>query len=559
MQNPCADAHWSGLRTLDDVPDIALEEFIRHANECPYHQAVLHEEERPLLKEARLAGSLFCDGRVPITLTRSDELENLNQLYERWRNGPAVPVKSLALRYCGEEVARHERVMEIIGARVVKELRAQGAFQIWKLEDEVSQEKVLLGTYLLDDFSHTGTPRYLSLPSGQQIMICVKQLHGDIYEIAFACARRKELDRFLAQLQKDWAPVTEIGRAVSARGARDHFRGFSHFDPPSASPWYHLPTPELAAMVVTAVFLFVCLLPFIGHDSVSKQQPAGRLRKSASAPAAAPPLSPPPTSQPSLDDVTLRARVGYNVDGFAFGKDGGAARNQRAQQHQQRPQAPDSDVIATVDSELALNDIVLTTTLQPKGIVKSPETGNVSASVYRLTGNVSASVYYLFDGSKYQPKWVRAGDDEVTGHSLISALKGLGAEAVTNMPAKESNMRIVNYRFIQDNKGITVTAQVSDAGLTFLLDVDASLSKKIETLDGMVTNYLDSQQAASSVRKTINTAVQSGAKQQQYVPVSVEQNGIISLSKPRVTKPRMSDTSDYPMPESLRGGARPRQ
>ena len=267
MPKSCADARWSGFHSLFDIPDAEFEDFITHSDECAFHQAVLHKEERPLLEAACGARSLSNNGRVPVTPEEDAALGELAQNYQRWQK-QATPLKSLSLRYRGEEVARHERVLQIIGTRVLKDLKEPGDLQIWKLPDDESPYHVLLGTYPLAGFVHTGTPRYYRLQSGQQIMLSVKQLQGDVYEIALACADMNELEDFLDQLPREQVVATKAASAkkAAAATATKGFTGFSSFNQVGAVPWYLLPTVanlSAAASIIMVFVLVTCMLPLV--------------------------------------------------------------------------------------------------------------------------------------------------------------------------------------------------------------------------------------------------------------------------------------------------------
>jgi hypothetical protein len=433
MLKSCADARWSGFRTLSDVPDAEFEEFITHSDGCEFHQAVLHEEERPLLEAARRARSLSDDGRVPAAPEEVEALLELHQNYQRWRQLSA-PVESLSLRYRGEEVARHERVLQI-GARVRKELKGAGDLQIWKLPDDASPYPVLLDTYPIEGFSHAGAPRLRELASGQQIMLCVKRLDGDVYEIVFACADMSEPEDFFGRPGQGQAAGAKKARGAAASAAKG-FEGFSSFSAQTSGTWHRSqPFNRLAAAASIAIVLalLVGTLPLLRHAR-------GSGRRTSSRPA---PFDIALTPNPS-EGVGQTAPPDTTA---ATSQDSSASKpesptTERFGEESPRPTASDTaarpshnvevNVVAQAAPELTAAAITPSSEIQPKTVTQLPE-----------AGGPAAGFYYTTDGPAPQTLLVRAAVSELVVNDLVDAFRKIPGQ-VTDKPGLSENVRVLD-------------------------------------------------------------------------------------------------------------------
>src|SRR5918911_3489926 len=241
--------------SLSDIPDANLEEFLTHAESCPYHEELLRMEERPFIAPARLARSLTSDGRIPSTPEDRSQIEKNHRRHQQWKKTKAH-VQSLSLRYRGEEVARHERFLGL-DTRVIRELDAPGDLQIWKLTDDASGEEAPLGVYLVEGFSHKGKPEVLELANGQKVMVSVKHMVGSKYEIEFACGEPEDFNQIIEELEEPLTKSDEESLGHQA-GSSNGFFGSSG-QPTAARQQLLSALPPRAAFATVATLLIFCI------------------------------------------------------------------------------------------------------------------------------------------------------------------------------------------------------------------------------------------------------------------------------------------------------------
>ncbi|HEX8354440.1 MAG TPA: hypothetical protein VF611_16160 [Pyrinomonadaceae bacterium] len=191
----CYEAHrWPD--SPDAVPEGEFDEFVAHAETCSYHEELMRAEEDTLLSALRPPGYLADSPAQAEATVEFGWWATHADLYTRWATS-GRRVRSLVLRYRGQDVARHEWFDEV-DVRVVRELEQRVRLElepgkkcdleIWKLPDDETDDEICLGVYQLPGFRHVGKARYLSLPTGQTVMLNVRHVHLNKYEIEFACA-----------------------------------------------------------------------------------------------------------------------------------------------------------------------------------------------------------------------------------------------------------------------------------------------------------------------------------------------------------------------------------
>lgn len=249
----CNESHrWPD--SPDAVPDGELDEFVAHAETCPYHEGLLRAEEEELLSTLRLAACV--SGRAPGAGAGRDSGWWAEQAarFKRWAESGRL-VRSVALRYRGEDVALHEWFDEV-NTLVVRGLELeQGpgescALEIWKLPDEEDEDEVFLCAYPLGGFRHGGAAQYRELPNGQTIMLRVMHAFSNKYEIEFACVGEDDsADR------ATWWPLGWHSQPAPWRRA------------PGAALWEPSPKPAPPPFGPIAIALVCLIVPWLPLSS----------------------------------------------------------------------------------------------------------------------------------------------------------------------------------------------------------------------------------------------------------------------------------------------------
>ncbi|HEX8557340.1 MAG TPA: hypothetical protein VF668_04530 [Pyrinomonadaceae bacterium] len=171
----------------DAIPEEELDEFADHAETCPRHAALLRAEEEELRDALRLESGL--------SGAEAETWDRLAENYAYWE-AAGGQARSLALRYRGQDVARHEGFYEagvrVLGGTVRLELEPEpgdeSPLEIWKLPDDEFDDEVLLGVYPLGGFRHAGRDASLRLPGGQTVGLNVWRVSASRYEVEFGFA-----------------------------------------------------------------------------------------------------------------------------------------------------------------------------------------------------------------------------------------------------------------------------------------------------------------------------------------------------------------------------------
>ncbi|HYY58567.1 MAG TPA: hypothetical protein VE842_14635, partial [Pyrinomonadaceae bacterium] len=381
----CVEArYWPD--SLSDVPDDRLEEFLIHAERCPYHEELIRMEESPFMATARLARSLTSDCHLPSTHEDRAEIEENYRNYNRWiRSGESV--QSLSLRYRGEEVARHERFLGL-DTRVTRELDVPGDLQVWKLADDTSDEDIFLGVYLVQGFSHEGKPEYLELANGQKVKLKVKHVLDNKYEIEFACA---EPDDVMETLEESEAPLTKSAMGVGGQSALAAWNYGATEQSRDAS--WQLLTSRPGVMAVTAIVAVILVFSagFVIRGNFSaryhKAQPSniGTVVEKTVIESQNPPETRADLSQraepPGTDEAKESVIVSF-TPGPPLRRTGAVRREQN-------------------HNSFSKKKVETTSKIDSNSLDKEPASGIP----------LSTSTWYLTNGPKPQAVWIRTGDD----------------------------------------------------------------------------------------------------------------------------------------------------
>jgi tetratricopeptide (TPR) repeat protein len=173
-----------------DVSTDRIDDFLTHAEECPYHTEILNEGfEKELRSVFRLARGLDNEGRI----LRGAELRNAIADHERrakeWKTvGSAEsPFGLISIYNGGKLVAGSGAFRNHTYHQARHDLDPQAGLQIRARCASNKDEDVLLGFYPLGGVRHDGEELLLPLDNGHTAGIKVEQIGDKSFEVYFRC------------------------------------------------------------------------------------------------------------------------------------------------------------------------------------------------------------------------------------------------------------------------------------------------------------------------------------------------------------------------------------
>lgn len=204
---------------LIDVSPDEFEEFLDHAESCPYHSAMLLEEEEDCLSVFHLARGLDSEGRI----LEGEELQSAIVEYQRqqeiWDNAATqmrAPFRHISLTNRGEEIASCGKFLAFPKHEGIHELDTGAGLQIWGVISEQNSQKILLGFMSLVDLKHPGEEHFLQLENNYTVGINVEPRGGNMFKIDFRCVENEELRK---ELLEKTQPQRKSSRTAAAKAS----------------------------------------------------------------------------------------------------------------------------------------------------------------------------------------------------------------------------------------------------------------------------------------------------------------------------------------------------
>jgi hypothetical protein len=433
--------------------------------ECPYHENILRADDEPARAAARRARGLSPDARLPVMPAARRTLSDLDGRYERWEKS-GKPVRSLALRYRDQEVARHEGFEEV-DVRVELKLDAKADLQLWRLADYDFNEDVLLGVYMLDEFTHEGKPLKLELPTGQVVSMSTRRLEQYLYEVNMRFVQNVRARRAGAGGGTVSRMVAHEGGGAFALAGGGVYATPSMLTPP-------LPSPQTVARALAAFAAFA-----IGVVVVAGAMGLGQ-RLWASCDAEVGPVSSRGVNRLTAPAIFLPAespgKKATTVASTAKAADAteGARRTRQASASQEAARA---------DARHARKS--------PDNAANHVRAQHTFASATTLS---ASGWYQLPAGAGTRTIWVRAGDDALLLDEFMSELSRQVGPTEADVEWPNS---MVNLRFDWQTQKGTLMARVTDLHgqtvKTFACRSGAQSSEKAraQAVRGVVIELLD--------------------------------------------------------------------
>jgi hypothetical protein len=205
--NDCTEKAKRWPDALAAVSPDELEEFLDHAEVCPFHAEKLRVEEKAFRSVFRSARGLDNDGRILEGVELAKSIAEHERRILHWEEAARkmeLPFKHISLSNCGEEIASCGKFLAFPKHLGIHQLETQAGLQIWGiLDDRGKAEKVLLGFYPLADVQHAGDEKLLPLDNGYTVGLRVEELGERRFSIEFRCVENAVLEQEQIGIQRE--------------------------------------------------------------------------------------------------------------------------------------------------------------------------------------------------------------------------------------------------------------------------------------------------------------------------------------------------------------------
>lgn len=209
-----------------DVHPDEEEEFLAHAEDCPYHAAALEAEGEQLIsslrKDYRLA-RMFGRGRIlegeELKSAAADRRAQLERWYEAAAKGE-LPFSHIALINNGAEKARYSNLYNLNIHDGVHQLDPDAGIEIWGV---VASNGLKVEAWLASyDFAAAppGKEEVFDLKNGYTVALKVKQEDEERFRIKFKFVETEELKRVKQGESKPEARAATAGGGGASAGLR---------------------------------------------------------------------------------------------------------------------------------------------------------------------------------------------------------------------------------------------------------------------------------------------------------------------------------------------------
>lgn len=254
----------------DDASPDELDEFLDHAEVCPYHAEILRleqkEEEEKLRSVFRRVIGLNGHGRIPLGGELQAALADHKRRMKIWKESvfwKGFPFCKIALYNGGKEIASCGNFFDYSEHRSMNELDPTPGLQIRGISIG-EDEEVLLGFYALAGVRHEGKELTLQLDNGFTVSLWVKKLSEREFDIRFRCVETITLE---TERAGDGDDVSGGGEIID--GGSDTESSPASLVPPMTLPvgrarprahgWLPIPTSGQASALRSLAFLAIAI------------------------------------------------------------------------------------------------------------------------------------------------------------------------------------------------------------------------------------------------------------------------------------------------------------
>ena len=197
----CNDESKGWPRSSSEVPDNLIDEYMDHAEKCPYHAELMlleqRQTERELRMKFRLARGIDRQGRLlqGKMLTRAiDENERRLASWKKEREAANSPFNLIALYNGSRQIASCGSFFDFSRHESINELDPQAGLQIRGI-NRSEEEDVLLGSYALAGVRHDGEEQLLALRNGYTVGLRVIRLDAKTFALGFRCVDSASMEK----------------------------------------------------------------------------------------------------------------------------------------------------------------------------------------------------------------------------------------------------------------------------------------------------------------------------------------------------------------------------
>ena len=218
----CTDESKRWPRSSSEVPADLLDEYMDHAEECPYHAELMllehRETEQELRRKFRLARGLDSEGRLlqgKMLVRAIEDNERVLASWKKQREAAKFPFNHVALYNGSRQIASCGSFFDYSKHESVNELDPRAGLQI-RGTNRTEERDVLLGSYALAGVRHDGEEQVLPLENGYTIGLRVIRLDEKTFALGFRCVDSASMEK-LSYRQDFTAGSGKVSGCVSDR------------------------------------------------------------------------------------------------------------------------------------------------------------------------------------------------------------------------------------------------------------------------------------------------------------------------------------------------------
>jgi hypothetical protein len=271
MKN-CTEKTRQWPNALADVPSDEMDDFLTHAEACPYHTEILRAEDEELRAVFRQARGFDSHGHLLL----GDELQATIAEHERrlkiWQETlKEEPTFSNISLYNGDrKIASCGMFFDLTKHESLHELDPQAGLQIRGIRGGDVDEDVLLGCYALVGVRHNDDEQFLELDNGYTVGLKVRPSEERTFMVQFRCVETSVLEEERADASTTPKTMARSGNApgssFSLINSQEH--ASTNPMPLESSGWF--PPPPTSWPAGTMCALAVLVITFLISDSLVK-------------------------------------------------------------------------------------------------------------------------------------------------------------------------------------------------------------------------------------------------------------------------------------------------
>jgi hypothetical protein len=264
---------------LADVPSDEMDDFLTHAEACPYHTEILRAEDAELRAAFRQARGLDSQGRLLL----GDELQAAIAEHERrlkiWQETLKTEstFSDISLYNGGRKIASCGKFFDLAKHESLHELDPQAGLQIRGIRGGDLEEDVLLGFYALVGVRHNDDEQFLQLDNGYTVGLKVRPSEERTFMVQFRCVETSALEQERADASTTPKTIARSGSAHGSSFSPLNSQEHASTNPvlPGASGWFPPPTTNWRAGTLCALVLLSIVVVACNSKFESLQQPKG--------------------------------------------------------------------------------------------------------------------------------------------------------------------------------------------------------------------------------------------------------------------------------------------